>query len=48
MLAPNPVASLEQLECTPSSEDGFSPELEEDLRNFGCELIQTAGILLRL
>lgn len=44
----NPLASLEQLETTVSQCDGISEELEEDLRNVGAELIQSAGILLKL
>lgn len=44
----NPLASLEQLETTVSRRDGISEELEEDLRNLGAELIQSAGILLKL
>ena len=38
----------EKLSPTPSSVDGLDPEVEMDLRIFGCELIQTAGILLKL
>ena len=38
----------ERLGSTPSSNDGLDPETELDLRILGCELIQTAGILLRL
>lgn len=38
----------ERLQSTPSSIDGLDPETEMDLRILGCELIQTAGILLRL
>ena len=38
----------ERLVSTPSSNDGLDPETEMDLRILGCELIQTAGILLRL
>ncbi|KAI9363654.1 cyclin-like protein [Pilaira anomala] len=44
----NPLASLEQLEVTISRKDGVSEELEEDLRNLGSELIESAGILLKL
>ncbi|KIJ44223.1 hypothetical protein M422DRAFT_60068 [Sphaerobolus stellatus SS14] len=42
-----PLASLSQIERTPSREDGIPPELEEDLRAYGCKLIQQAGILLK-
>lgn len=38
----------ERLACTASYLDGLDPETEMDLRILGCELIQTAGILLRL
>ncbi|KAJ8675286.1 hypothetical protein QAD02_011072 [Eretmocerus hayati] len=38
----------EKLSATPSSTDGLDAETETDLRILGCELIQTAGILLRL
>lgn len=38
----------ERLACTASCLDGLDPETEMDLRILGCELIQTAGILLRL
>lgn len=33
---------------TPSQNDGLSIDAETDLRIYGCELIQTAGILLKL
>ncbi|EFI28411.1 cyclin-L1 [Coprinopsis cinerea okayama7 len=42
-----PLASLSQIEKTPSREDGIPAELEEDLRAYGCKLIHQAGILLR-
>ena len=42
----NPLASPAQIERTPSMEDGLPWELEEDLRAYGCKLIQQAGILL--
>ncbi|XP_032454271.1 cyclin-L1 isoform X2 [Nasonia vitripennis] len=38
----------DKLTSTPSSVDGLDNETEIDLRILGCELIQTAGILLRL
>lgn len=38
----------ETLTKSPSSFDGISPELETGLRIAGCELIQTAGQLLKL
>ena len=42
-----PLASLSQIERTPSREDGIPAELEEDLRAYGCKLIHQAGILLK-
>ncbi|KZT11417.1 cyclin-like protein [Laetiporus sulphureus 93-53] len=42
-----PLASLAQIEKTPSHEDGIPDELEQDLRAYGCKLIQEAGILLK-
>lgn len=44
----NPLASIDQLINTPSRKHGISKELEDDLRNLGAELIQSAGILLKL
>lgn len=38
----------EKLERSPSVIDGLDSETEYDLRIIGCELIQTAGILLKL
>ncbi|XP_008559703.1 cyclin-L1 [Microplitis demolitor] len=38
----------EKLNSTPSRLDGLDAETETDLRILGCELIQTAGILLKL
>jgi len=42
-----PIASLAQIEKTPSREDGIPEDLEEDLRAYGCKLINQAGILLK-
>ncbi|KAJ3508753.1 hypothetical protein NLJ89_g5588 [Agrocybe chaxingu] len=42
-----PLASLSQIEKTPSMEDGIPQDLEEDLRAYGCKLIHQAGILLK-
>ncbi|KAL5490227.1 hypothetical protein ACEPAI_5060 [Sanghuangporus weigelae] len=42
-----PLASLSQIERTTSREDGIPAELEEDLRAYGCKLIQQAGVLLK-
>ena len=45
----NALLSTEKLEeKTVSQEDGLTRETELDLRILGCELIQTAGILLKL
>lgn len=45
----NAILAAEKLETnTVSQEDGLSREIEVDLRILGCELIQTAGILLKL
>lgn len=38
----------EKLSPTPSMQDGLDLDTETDLRILGCELIQTAGILLKL
>ena len=42
-----PLASLAQIEKTPSREDDIPEDLELDLRAYGCKLIHEAGILLR-
>ncbi|VDO03195.1 unnamed protein product [Rodentolepis nana] len=42
------VIPVEKLSPTPSSVDGLDPKTEFDLRYLGCELIQDAGILLKL
>lgn len=45
----NAILSSEKLEGpTVSQEDGLTRDTEMDLRILGCELIQTAGILLKL
>lgn len=44
----NSLIPEEKIDATPSSQDGLDHETEKDLRILGCELIQTAGILLRL
>lgn len=38
----------DKLSITPSQSDGLDSDTETDLRIYGCELIQTAGILLKL
>jgi hypothetical protein len=38
----------EKLSPTPSELDGLAQDVEIDLRILGCELIQTAGMLLKL
>ncbi|CAG9770355.1 unnamed protein product [Ceutorhynchus assimilis] len=44
----NQLLPEENLTNTPSQADGLGIEAETDLRIYGCELIQTAGILLKL
>jgi transcription initiation factor TFIIIB Brf1 subunit/transcription initiation factor TFIIB len=44
----NCVLPEEKLSPTPSQNDGLDQETEMDLRILGCELIQTAGMLLKL
>ena len=44
----NSVLPMEKLSPTPSSRDGMTQAVEDDLRNLGCDLIQTAGKLLKL
>lgn len=38
----------DKLSPTPSMQDGLDLDTETDLRILGCELIQSAGILLKL
>ncbi|KAF7311581.1 Cyclin-like protein [Mycena kentingensis (nom. inval.)] len=42
-----PLASIDQIQRTPSREDGIPQQLEEDLRAYGCKLIHQAGLLLK-
>ncbi|MGH0160351.1 UNVERIFIED_CONTAM: hypothetical protein FKN15_056030 [Acipenser sinensis] len=44
----NSLIPEERLSTTPSMSDGLDLHNETDLRILGCELIQSAGILLRL
>lgn len=44
----NALATNEQLEQSPSQRDGIKKETEKILLSFGCELIQSAGIALKL
>ncbi|GAC75238.1 cyclin L [Moesziomyces antarcticus T-34] len=44
----NSLATLEQLEPTPSMNDGLPHHLEMELRALGCQIIQQTGVLLRL
>ncbi|CAG8785502.1 9088_t:CDS:1, partial [Cetraspora pellucida] len=44
----NAILTYEQLETTPSKLDEIPEDLEDNLRRLGCEMIQSAGILLRL
>lgn len=40
----NQILPKERLIDTPSMQDGIDPETEMDLRIYGCELIQLAGV----
>lgn len=42
-----PLASLSQIQQTPSQTDGIPKDVEDDLRICGCKLIQEAGVLLK-
>lgn len=44
----NPLASAAQASHSPSRADGIPRALEDELRVWGCRLIQDAGTLLRL
>lgn len=44
----NVLIPAEKLNVTPSMLDGLDKETEIDLRILGCDMIQTAGILLKL
>lgn len=44
----NCLLSDNKLQETPSHQDGLDKDVEMDLRILGCELIQIAGILLKL
>lgn len=44
----NCILTEDRLNNTPSMQDGLDREVETDLRFVGCELIQNAGILLKL
>ena len=44
----NVLITPDKLVETPSMQDGLDREIETDLRILGCELIQTAGILLKM
>lgn len=44
----NCLLSDNKIQETPSQQDGLDKEVETDLRILGCELIQIAGILLKL
>jgi len=48
LMISNSVLPQEKLSPTPSSIDGMTAETETDMRNIGCNMIQTAGKLLRL
>ncbi|PWN49698.1 cyclin-like protein [Violaceomyces palustris] len=44
----NTLATEDQLANSPSRRDGIPPHLEDELRVYGCQLIQQAGVLLDL
>merc|ERR1712002_497693 len=44
----NCIMPPEMLDETPSMKDGLDRDTENELRRYGCELIQVAGLLLRL
>lgn len=44
----NCIFPCEMLDETPSMKDGLDRDTENDLRRFGCELIQISGLLLKL
>jgi len=44
----NCIIPSEKLDETPSMKDGLDRDTENDLRMFGCEMVQTAGILLKV
>lgn len=44
----NCILPIENIDETPSMKDGLDRDTENDLRMYGCEMIQTAGILLKV
>ncbi|KDN40263.1 cyclin-like protein [Tilletiaria anomala UBC 951] len=44
----NTLASLDQYLNTPSRADGIPADLEDELRMYGCQMIQQAGALIKL
>lgn len=44
----NCILPEEKIDETPSMKDGLDRHTENDMRMFGCEMIQVAGLLLRL
>lgn len=44
----NCILPSEMLDETPSMKDGLDRDIENDLRRWGCELIQVSGLLLKL
>ncbi|KAJ1990907.1 hypothetical protein GGI25_003368 [Coemansia spiralis] len=44
----NPLITLKQINASPSQTRGMPAELEADMRAYGCHLIQSAGIILRV
>ncbi|KAJ1931929.1 hypothetical protein FBU59_006544, partial [Linderina macrospora] len=44
----NPLLTPSQILRSPSQERGMSQELESDMRAYGCHLIESSGIVLRV
>ena len=44
----NCILPLEKIDETPSMKDGLDRDTENELRMYACEMIQTAGILLKV
>lgn len=44
----NSILPSEKLDETPSMKDGLDRDTENDIRFYGCELIQISGLLLKL
>jgi transcription initiation factor TFIIIB Brf1 subunit/transcription initiation factor TFIIB len=48
IIAEHTLLSIEQIKNTPSRKENIDEQLEDTMRVFGCNLIQDAGILLKL